>query len=59
MSNKYYGDIEYKMPSALAKSILKNRKGEDTKKSAQAYLCKYVNEECGIKGNCVRVLTDL
>lgn len=51
------GNIEYKMSNAMANSIIKNHKGP--KKSNQEILCSYVNEQMGLKGNCVRVLVDL
>ena len=50
------GNIEYKMPEAMAKEYLKNRKGEDAKMNPQAYLCKLVNEEFGLKGYCTKVI---
>lgn len=49
------GYIEYKMPNALAVSILKSRKGTDQNMNPQEYLCKVVNEEFGLKGECVKV----
>ena len=47
------------MSAEMAREILKNRKGEDAKMHPQAYLCKYVNEECGLKGYCTLVTTTL
>ena len=57
--NKGYGSIEYKMPEELAKELLKKRKGKEgiNKMKPNEYLCYVVNEEFGIKGNCVKVLT--
>ena len=57
--NKGYGSIEYKMPEELAKELLKKRKGKESvnKMKPNEYLCYVVNEEFGIKGNCVKVLT--
>lgn len=49
------GNIEYKMPEAMAQMYLKQHKGKVS--SPNEYLCKIVNEEFGIKGNCVRVIT--
>lgn len=49
------GYIEYKMPNALAVNILKTRKGTDQTMDPQAYLCKVVNEEYGLKGECIKV----
>ena len=54
-----YGEIEYRMSPELAKDLLKARKGNDLKMRPQDYLCKYFNEECGVKGNCVVVTTTL
>lgn len=51
------GSIEYKMTNTLAKSIIKMYKG--SKKRPQEILCDYVNKECGLKGNCVKVLVEL
>jgi hypothetical protein len=50
------GNIEYKMSEKMAKEYLKSRSGEDAKMAPQAYLCKLVNEEFHLKGNCVRVI---
>jgi hypothetical protein len=55
-SKIYNGYIEYKMPAAMAKEYLKNRKGADAKMSPNDYLCKVVNEGFGLKGYCVRVI---
>ena len=54
---KMNGTIEYKMPEAMAVNYLKTRKGEDKKLEPQAFLRKVINEEFGIKGECVRVIT--
>lgn len=50
------GKIEYKMPDAMAKAYLKARGGEDMKMHPNAYLCKVVNEEFGLRGHCVKVI---
>ena len=50
------GCIEYKMPEAMAREYLKNRKGEDAKMRPNDFLCKVVNENFGLKGNCVNVI---
>ena len=50
------GEIEYKMPEAMAREYLKNRKGDDVKMNPTAYLCKVVNENFGLKCNCVNVI---
>lgn len=47
-------NFEYKMPVKMIKNILKARK--DEKGSNQKYLCTYVNENFGIKGNCIKVI---
>lgn len=51
--------FEYKMSEEMAKYLLKNRKGNDLKMSDQAFLCKYVNEELGLKLPCRKVLRSL
>ena len=56
-SKPYYGGIEYEMPKAYAKEILATRKGEERNMQPQAFLCKVVNEEFGLLGNCVKVTT--
>ena len=53
---EFYGSIEYKMPAEMAKIILKERKGNDARMDPQKYLCNYVNEQYGLKGNCVNVI---
>ena len=58
-TKNYYGEIEYRMSAEMAREILRNRKGEDVNMHPQAYLCKYVNEECGLKGYCTLVTTTL
>lgn len=52
-----YGDIEYEMPKVMAKQILATRKGTEANMPPQEFLKKVVNEEFGLKGNCVRVIT--
>ena len=56
---KNYGDIEYRMSRSYADTLLKSRKGEDRNLSEQEFLCKYINSECDVKGNCVLVTTTL
>jgi len=51
------GGIEYKMTAAMAQHIIKTHKGP--KKNKQEMLCAYVNQEMGLKGQCVKVLVDL
>ena len=50
------GTIEYKMSKIMADEIIKAAK---SKKTPQEILCNYVNEQCGLKGFCVKVLVDL
>ena len=52
----YRRPIEYVMSSGLAKELLKNRTGEDKRKNGQQSLCEYVNRDCGLLGNCVKVV---
>ena len=52
------GAIEYKMPKALANEYLKTRKGDDRNLPPQKYLVQIVNEEFGLKENCVRVIVE-
>lgn len=53
----FYNEIEYEMPKALAKELLATRKGEERNMHPQAFLCKVVNEEFGLLGNCTKVTT--
>ena len=50
------GCIEYKMPEAMARELLKNRKGDETKMRPNDFLCMVVNENFGLKGHCVNVI---
>jgi hypothetical protein len=56
MSTNKAGYIEYKMPYALAKAYLSMRKESEKKLHPSVYLAKVVNEEFGIKGECVKVI---
>ena len=51
------GYVEYTISAKLADHILKTHKGPKTNK--QEILCKYVNQEMGLKGKCIKVLVDL
>lgn len=51
------GACEYQMPQAMATELLKERKGLEKNMRPQDYLMKYVNEQCGLLYNCVRVTT--
>lgn len=55
------GTIEYKMGKLMAEEILKAAKSKSGKLpgTPQEILCKYVNQECGLKGYCVKVLVDI
>lgn len=53
----FEGGIEYEMSKEMAKQILATRKGTDQNVHPQEFLCRVVNEEFGLKGNCTRVLT--
>lgn len=57
-AQKGYRDIEYRMSKELADMLLKTKKGGNGLTN-QEYLCKYVNEECGVRGNCILVTTTL
>lgn len=50
---------EYNMTEAMAKEILKDRKGEEKRMDAQEYLCKYVDENCGLLHPCAMVKISL
>jgi hypothetical protein len=52
------GNIEYKMPTAMAKMYLGTRNGDEKKMKPNDFLCKIVNEEFGLKENCVRVIVE-
>lgn len=46
--------IEYKMPKKFMQELLKQKK--DRRLTNQQYLCKYVQENCGVLGTVVRVI---
>ena len=54
------GNIEYKMPKAIADAYLKHRKSygtaEEKKLTPTEYLVKVVNEEFGLLHQCVNVI---
>ena len=58
---KMIGSVEYKMPGELAEQLLKKRKGNAPggvgKMTPNEYLCYVVNEEYGLRGTCVKVIT--
>lgn len=49
------GAVEYIMPKDFADEILKSRKGPEKNMPNQEFLIKYVNDECGLLYNCVKV----
>lgn len=51
------GAIEYQMSQKFADELLKSRKGQDKSMRPQDFLVQYVNEECGLLYNCVKVTT--
>ena len=51
------GAIEYQMPASFADILLKERKGQDKNMNPQEFLVRYVNDECGLLYNCVKVTT--
>lgn len=53
----FNGVVEYKMPKEMAAMYLKTAKGEFAKKHPKEYLIKVVNEEFGVKGTCINVIT--
>lgn len=50
--------IEYKMPEAMVKDLLDNRKDGDLGMRPQEYLCHYVNTQMHLLGTCVRVIVE-
>ena len=50
-----YGNIEYEMSKLMAKEILATRKGGERNIPPQKFLCQVVNDEFGLKGNCIKV----
>ena len=55
---EFYEEISYTMPEGVAKDLLAQRKGDEKKMQPQAYLCKIVNEQFGLKGNCISVIVE-
>lgn len=49
-------NIEYKMPEQMAKDYYKKRGSNNANMTMNEYLCKVVNEECGLKGKCTKVI---
>lgn len=50
------GNVEYKMPKAMADALLKERKDGDKKMRPQEYLVKVVNDNFGLLYNCTKVI---
>ena len=48
-------ELEYKMPEAMYNELVKQAKKENSG-DIQTFLCKYVNEQFGLLGTCVRVI---
>lgn len=48
------GYIKYKMPVAMAEELLKDK--DKRKINVQEYLCQIVNEQFGLKGECVEII---
>lgn len=49
------GELEYKMSEAMYNELVKQAKKENVG-DIQTFLCKYVNEQFGLLGTCVRVI---
>ena len=54
----FQGDLSYTMTAGMAKDLLEQRKGDEKKMRPQEYLCKVVNEQFGLKGNCISVIVE-
>lgn len=50
-------EFKYQMSEAMAKELMKNKKGEEKQMRPQEFLCHWVNQNCGIMGNCIQVTT--
>ena len=48
--------FEYQMPSKLAEAVLSTNKKKKGEFDSQEYLIEYVNNECGLIGNCTKVI---
>ena len=55
---EFYGEISYTMSEGVAKDLLAQRKGDEKKMRPQEYLCHVVNEQFGLKGNCIKVIIE-
>lgn len=53
---EFYSEVSYTMSEGVAKDLLAQRKGDEKKMRPQEYLCQVVNEQFGVKGNCVKVI---
>ena len=50
------GTIIYKMPERMAEAFLETREGNEFKMDVNDFLCKIVNENFNLNGNCIRVI---
>lgn len=50
--------FEYKMPTKMAKELLKGRSETEKRMSQKDFLVKFVNDNCGIKGTCINVIVN-
>lgn len=50
--------FEYVMPKGMAEALLNDRIGEEKKMRPKDFLIKYVNEQCGILGECINVVLE-
>lgn len=55
--NNINNTYKYKMSKRMEKDLLLSRKSEELKMHPQKYLCKVVNEEYGLKGTCIEVVS--
>ena len=53
--HKRVGSIEYQMPKKFADELLKSRKPAEKNLRPQDFLVRYVNDECGLLRECVKV----
>ena len=55
-SSEKAGYVEYKMPEKMVKAYLDSRKDSEKKRPIQEFLVNIVNQEFGLKGQCVKVI---
>lgn len=51
------GYFEYKMTKDMIQNLLKEKRKKNIKGTDQEYLCNYINEQFGVKGECVKVIS--